>query len=212
MDDPNEPTVNQTEATTQDGAAIPEGSAAPPVSTPPSYTEEDIARIREEARQEAIAQYEQQYQPTYTQQPADPYAEVAELMYENPAEAIRRTVEIARQETLKQVAPAIARVNTRDVVSDLAGDLDPEARRYAEKVVQGMDPAAIPPPMREFIRNALENVDRKARETRAHREPPHAEPTVRVNQDAFAAFNADRAQYGLQPLSAAEYARLESEQ
>jgi len=198
-----EPEELETPETVIDPAEAPVIEPAPePVAA--TFTQADLDRVRQEAETAAMARYA----PAPVAPPAsDPDAAIVEMLYSDPTAAIRMLRESVRAETLSQVAPHLQRVNTRDVVQDIAGDLSTDAQQFIGQYAGQIDPQQLNNPVvRDLFRNAAENVARKSASARPS--PVAIQPGVRVDEGGYAAANQERALYGLPAITKEEYASL----
>jgi|SRR5579862_3640281 len=96
---------------------------------------------------ERIAQAAQEYQ-MQQYEPPDPYAEVADMIWENPAEAIQRTVDIATRNAVQAMMPYVQPVTQNYALQQASYGLDPESQQLMHEYVQekGIDPALLNDP------------------------------------------------------------------
>lgn len=97
---------------------------------------------------ERIAHAARQYQAIQHQPPADPYAEVADMIWDNPGGAIQRTVDIATRNAIQAMMPYVQPVSQSFAMHQAAQGLDEEAQQLMHEYVhsKGINPALLNDP------------------------------------------------------------------
>jgi hypothetical protein len=148
----------------------------------PTFTQADLDRVREEARQELLTQQA----PIVQADPGDEFDAIADQWYtESPAAALRKAVELGKKQTLAEISPILNQLAAKDVVAELAGN-DPHAREYINQFgssiagVQNADPR-----MKELLTRAARDYANEKRPKTVSASPAYGEPAPRIG-------NADR--------------------
>jgi hypothetical protein len=132
-----------------------EESVAPETPEPARAEQElDYERIVNGVA-ERIASAAQQYQ----HQAHDPYSEVADMIWENPAGAIQRTVDIATQNAIEAMMPFVHPVSQSAGIQHVSNGLNDTGREFVQRFVHDnkIDPALLNDPMvADLVRSKAE--------------------------------------------------------
>jgi hypothetical protein len=104
---------------------------------------------------ERIASAAQHYQ----HQPHDPYSEVADMIWEDPAGAIQRTVDIATQNAIEAMMPFVHPVTQNAGMQHVTTGLNDSGREFVQRFVHEnqIDPALLNDPMvADLVRSKAE--------------------------------------------------------
>jgi len=177
----------------------------------PTIEAELRQKIADEAAQAERAKIE-------ASRPKDEFDELSELVYNDPnmLTAMRRAAEIGERRATERlsayVQPTIQELQSSKVVTKVAGDLGPEAQEFIRKFASQVDPAKLDGDAFDLLRSAAELKDQKAKAERPKIEPAQGEPgsRVRIDNEAYEQLNAQRKAAGLENMTAAEFAALQS--
>jgi|GEM_PF-5588903 len=97
---------------------------------------------------ERIAEAARQYQAQQFEPEPDPYAEVADMIWDNPSAAIQRTVDIATRNAVQAMMPYVQPVSQSFAMHRAAQGLDEEAQQLMHEYVRekGINPALLNDP------------------------------------------------------------------
>ncbi|MFI5385997.1 MAG: hypothetical protein ACHQ50_07735 [Fimbriimonadales bacterium] len=135
----------------------PEIDAEPESEPEPDTQELDYERIIGGVT-ERIAQAAQQYQ-MQQQAPPDPYAEVADMIWEDPQAAIQRTVDIATQNAVQAMMPYVQPVSAGYALHQVTSGLNEDGQQFVVQFIRekGIDPSLLnDPTVADLVRSKAE--------------------------------------------------------
>ena len=89
----------------------------------------------------------------------DPYADVASLIHENPAEAIQRTVDLATRNAVEAMLPYVAPISRNHALSQVTAGLNEEGQQFVHAFLheKGIDPTLLSDPtVADLVRSKAE--------------------------------------------------------
>lgn len=96
---------------------------------------------------------------TQQQQPADPYSDLGQMLWDNPSEVLRAHGEMIRQQTLHDMMPYVQPVAQNYAMSQVLDGLDEHGQQFAQQFIRekGIDPALLSDPtVADLVRSKAE--------------------------------------------------------
>jgi hypothetical protein len=210
-------------------------NAPAPAAASKTYTEDDMARIRAEARLEAtestIARLQPGQAPAAT--PAAPVAPAtptlaplqqaiaeanAKGIYDDPTFVTARALEIqserheAKMQAMldsvrREFQPAVSTIQERQVIDLVAPGATPAQIAALAPYAKYFNPETLTPEQKNLLELAAIGAETKSNQQRQTGAPTGKFTRVSVNQTDFAEHNAYRASMSLPALTPAEYAK-----